>query len=212
MLATDGGCIPVMKALLDAGADVNLKGYADQTALTRAAMSRMSGIQSFELLLAHGADPTVADFRKKTVLMWLVDPQGGGGDSPASIKALIDAGAPVNAQDNLGQTAMMWIFDSGYMWLRQPQPLLKALVDNGGDVNLTDQDGATVMFDVLRYFEASDMGGQLDADVRTDWMTACVQILLNGRANPNVRNNAGKTALSFAGPDAELLKGMGFTQ
>ena len=72
MWASMNHSIPVAEALLHAGANVNLQTSDGETALITASYGRGDAIG---LLLAAGADPTIADRKNKTALMWLVDPQ-----------------------------------------------------------------------------------------------------------------------------------------
>jgi uncharacterized protein len=93
--------IPIMRALLDAGANINLQAVLGETVLILAASGR--GGESIELLLARGADPNLADRKKKTPLMWMVDTQFHRGvDTSLSIAPLVEAGARVNDRDAAG--------------------------------------------------------------------------------------------------------------
>jgi uncharacterized protein len=64
MTASMASVIPIMGALLDAGATVDLQAALGETALILAASGR--GGESIKLLLARGADPNLADREKKT--------------------------------------------------------------------------------------------------------------------------------------------------
>ena len=100
MSASMRSLIPIMRVLLEAGAQVNLHGALGETALILAASGR--GGESIEVLLAGGADPNRADRDKKTPLMWMVDPQfHRGSDTSASIGPLVHAGARINDRDSV---------------------------------------------------------------------------------------------------------------
>jgi len=204
MTASMHSFIDVMQVLLAAGANVNLQARLGETALIMAASAR--GGESIRLLLANGADPTIADRDKKTVLMWLVDIQFHRGGVPfESITPLVEAGAQINAQDAAGRTALMWAVQ-GDLGGRVRPKVLGALVQNGADVNLVGPNGETAMFGLVRY---------IDDVIDLDGGRSCIQVLLDAGADPNVRNHARRTPLGTIGPNSlatPLLKGLGFTE
>lgn len=206
MTASMHSAIPIMQALLDAGAEVNLQAQLGETALILAASAR--GGESIKLLLAHGADPNIADREQKTPLMWLVDTQFHRGvDTSASIKPLVEAGARINDRDTARQTALMWaVRGMGTSFDVRPTVLAK-LVEHGADVNATDSNDETAMFGLVRY---------IDDALALDGGPRCIQVLIDAGADRNALNKAGKTPLAVVSRNnplvIDMLRNIGFTE
>ena len=103
-LAASRGNVPLMRLLIEKGADVNrvcvCKGFLDARDWTPLQMAaRRSRTEVVDLLLARDADHRPANSRGATALHQAVE-----GDTPAIVRALIDKGADTQAKDNEGQT------------------------------------------------------------------------------------------------------------
>ena len=144
--------LPLIKKLLDAGADPNVvinstprarmrEGsprlvYA--TAIMRAAFS--GDIELVKLLLAHGADPHIISSDRETTLMAASGTGFINGyhrpRAPAErlevVKLLVDLGEDVNAADNYGITPLMVAANLGDL------NVVKYLVEKGADLNAHD--------------------------------------------------------------------------
>jgi hypothetical protein len=98
-LAVRGGHEKLVRLLLDAGADVNLRTEdRGATALVDAALGRLSGIM--ELLIKAGADVNARTSDGQSALIIAV-----GLDDTASAELLLKAGADPDADDSLGASA-----------------------------------------------------------------------------------------------------------
>lgn len=204
MTASMHSAIPIMRALLEAGARVNLQALLGETALILAASGR--GGESIKLLLARGADPNLADREKKTPLMWMVDTQFHRGvDTSGSVAPLVEAGARINDRDAAGRTVLMWAVMGLDSFDVRPTVLAK-LVKHGVDVSATDPSGETAMFGLVRY---------IDNVLDLENGRRCIQVLINAGADRNAVNNAGKTPLAVVDRNnplvRELLRSLGFT-
>lgn len=144
--------LPLIKKLLDAGADPNAlinstprarmrEGsprivYA--TALMRAALA--GDVELAKLLLAHGADPHIISKDRETTLMAACGTGFINGyhrqRTPAErldlVKLLIDFGEDVNAADNYGITPLMVAANLGNL------EIVKYLVSKGADLGAHD--------------------------------------------------------------------------
>jgi ankyrin repeat protein len=150
--------------LIERGANVNAVNRKGQAALLQAAQEGDADV--VEVLLKAGADLNKAD---------------DDGLAPLSVAAsariatmLIERGANVNATNKLGQTALLIAGRKGRAGV------VKALVQAGADVN------------------KADMGGQFPLTVAADerhW--SCVTLLArsNWHANVDALSRSGKTAL-----------------
>ena len=90
-------------------------------------------------------------------------------------KALIKAGADVNAKDNDDQTALMWAACYGHT------ACVDVLIKAGADVSAKVNDVLTALMWAARYGH-----------------TACVEVLIKAGADVNVKANDGWTALMRA--------------
>ena len=115
--------IKAIVALLDAGADPNIKRMDGNTALHWAAM-RGTAAAAIAVLLDAGADPNVKSKDGDTPLHWAAE----RGDT-AGLAALLAAGADPNVQDSLGITALHWAAQRGDI------AAIAALLDAGADPN-----------------------------------------------------------------------------
>jgi ankyrin repeat protein len=144
--------LPLIKKLLDAGANVNFvvnntprarmrdgsPRIVFATALMRAAFS--GDIELVKLLLAHGADPNIVSKDNETPLMAAAGtgfiPGYSKGRTPAErlevVKLLIELGQDVNAADNYGITALMVAANIGDV------PIIQYLIDKGADLGAYD--------------------------------------------------------------------------
>ena len=144
--------LPLIKKLLDAGADVNFvvnntprarmrdgsPRIVFATALMRAAFS--GDIELVKLLLAHGADPNVISKDSETTLMSACGtgfiPGYSKGRTPAErlevVKLLVELGQDVNAADDYGITALMVAGNIGDV------PIIQYLIDKGADLGAYD--------------------------------------------------------------------------
>lgn len=204
MTASMHSAISIMRTLLDAGATINLQAVLGETALILAASGR--GGESIKLLLAHGADPNLADREKKTPLMWMVDTQFHRGvDTSGSVAPLVEAGARINDRDAAGRTVLMWAVRGLDSFDVRPTVLAK-LVEHGADVNATDSNGETAMFGLVRY---------IDNVLDLENGRRCIQVLINAGADRNAVNTEGKTPLAVVDRNnplvIELLRSLGFT-
>ena len=205
MTASLHSAIPIMRALLDAEAGVNLQAVLGETALILAANG--PGGESIKLLLAYGADPNLADRDKKTPLMWMVDTQFHIGlDTSGSIAPLVEGGARINDRDAAGRTVLMWAVTGLDSFDVRPTVLAK-LVEHGADLSAADSSGETAMFGLVRYI---DNVSDLENGPR------CIKVLVDAGADRNAVNNAGKTPLAVVNRNnplvIELLRGLGFTE
>jgi ankyrin repeat protein len=140
--------IESIKALLNAGADVNSGGWLGLSPLMVAVTHEVVLIEVVKLLIDAGADVN-AHRDSYTVLMYaVVSTQKRWPTSPIPlfntqtteiVDLLIDAGADVNAQSKDGWTALM----VAARW-RTPE-FVQILIDAGADMNVRNNEGQTAL-------------------------------------------------------------------
>ncbi len=148
--AAQSGDVEIMRLLIENGANVNcVSPRVGETPLYHAAVS--DNVEAVRLLLAKGANPNTAlknltrviggstldmGISKQTPLMWAA-PTG----SPELIRAFIDAGANVNAQDIQGMSPLMLAVASE----NQDPAVVRLLLQSGADVNARSVRGETAL-------------------------------------------------------------------
>ena len=104
---------------------------------------------------------------------------GGSGQVTAEgVKACVEKGADPNASGNCGA----WMRPLAEAARNSDSKAIRALLKAGADPNAQDEDGDTALHDAARYGKAADK----------------LETLLEGGANPALRNNAGKLAWDYA--------------
>ena len=169
------GDAELVKALLDKGANPNLRNEYGAFALSEAVQQGSQPI--VDMLLSHKADANLGNVEGETALM--VAARSG---NLAAAQALLKAGAKVNAKENWGgQTAVMWAA------AQSQTEMLKLLIKNGADVNMQ---GAMRLWDrrTLSEPRPKDMNkGGLTALLYAsrEGCTDCVKILKDAGADFN---------------------------
>ncbi len=179
MMAVTGSSSSV-QALLDAGADPNIKNKAGKTALQIAQenVSKYYRNEIVKSLKKHGAkeekvDPNAKDKEGRTALMQAaLDPDGLD-----RLKECIAQKGDVNARDNKGCTALRLLFGQDGDINSRVSELLNAKAD----VNLGDSNDFTPLMVAACYKDTAKRRFR-------------VQRLINAKVNVNAAGKAGNTA------------------
>ncbi len=193
------GSSQAIKLLLDNGADVNMPANDGWTPLHSAAAGfspdnnnkllkpDAAGAQIVRMLLARGANASAATRDGWTPLTAavanaFVPYQGDPQDCPNRVKALLEAGADVNAADVNGRTPLHWAAWQGHTsGQRVTDALAAVLIAAGANVNAKDKLGRTP----LHY--AAEMGHD-----------AIVKALIAAGADAGARDLDGRTPADLA--------------
>ncbi len=124
------------------------------------------------------------------------------------VRALLDAGAEVNARSDYGRTALMWLDEDA------TEELVWDLIAAGAKINLKDKEGDTALILAASWSQPEVLRALLNAGARvnaknkegeTALMKAAsvgdlesVNLLINSGAEINRKNNSGETALTLA--------------
>jgi ankyrin repeat protein len=129
----------IVDLLLARGADPNAVDATGKAAIAYAAARGFALI--VRRLLAAGVDPKRADGNDLTALMWAAGHEDGVGARAALdvIALLLDAGAPIDAVDVRGRTALMIAAELGRA------EIAEALLARGADRTLTDKSGRSAL-------------------------------------------------------------------
>jgi ankyrin repeat protein len=128
------------------------------TPLMRAA--KQADVTLMRVLLDHGADASLSTKKGTTALMFAASRAGGfrgfgpRASEPDAVNAValcLERGAPINAVDETGQSALHLAVASG------PESMVKLLAEKGADLFLKDQRGRTPL-DVARGVGAGGRG------------------------------------------------------
>jgi hypothetical protein len=218
MAAAAAGNPDVVQTLLHAGARVNDRDAWGVTALIAGSTGELDSISYGEwaywprpeipddvvhrdavvrFLLEAGADPNARNKDGETALFSLEDD---------AVRELIAHKIDLNVRNNDGETALIETVS---------EDIAKLLVVAGADVNARDSKGRTALMEAAdrNYYakiRALTAAKNLQIDRRgRDGMTAfmiaasdaspeCVRALLEGHANPDLRDRLGRTALQIA--------------
>jgi len=199
-----------MTLLLKFGADVNAQDEDDMTPLLFASQSDSIG-DAAQLLLEHGASIHVRNKKGQTPLH-LASQQSNS----ISVKALLKAGADVDAWDNDNMTPLLLAFPSA-----MDGRVAQLLLEHGASVHVRNKNGQTplhlaasrwVFFDVgaLMLKLGADVNAQDNEDMtplhfvsRSDYRGRDAQVLLEHGARVHMQNKDGQTPLHLA--SEELL-------
>lgn len=117
------GNLSELKILIQKGADIYAKGYAEYTVLELAAL--YGNLNIVKYLVENGVDINAKDTDAGVLIAAVCD------GSMDLVKYLIDNGAEINAiTSKHGWTALMQAADSGHL------DIAKYLVENGADINI----------------------------------------------------------------------------
>ena len=188
-----------VKALLDAGAFVNIRDDSGNTPLLLAAKNRHWDV--VKTLLDAGSDPNICNQQDDSALKYAVlakntrilklllehhaDPQGCGNHALTlmaakngywdGLKLLVKFGAPVNVADDSDRGLLYLAAQSGHA------DVVNVLLDAGADVDAVAEDGSTPI---------------IIAAENNHWDV--VKLLISAGANLNVKGDWGKRLIHFA--------------
>lgn len=129
------GFLESVKILLDAGADVSIKGNDGTSAVIMLAYRKRKSSDDdkiLDLLISKGSDIDSQDNDGSTALSFAV-----ASDDKNLVKILLSRGASVDVKDNDGQTAIWNICQSNKHGIE----ILDMLLLKGADINALDNDG-----------------------------------------------------------------------
>ncbi|MCW3099071.1 MAG: hypothetical protein JWL77_4689 [Chthonomonadaceae bacterium] len=227
--------VPLIKALLDKGADVNARDEGRMTPLLAAVVNQHP--VTVRLLLDHGANVNIKDNGSDT----LSDNLDGTGkplgtwhhpgltalqhaddlDNLEMMRLLLEHGADANVRLPYGNTLLIQAAGSG------DSDKIRLLLPHGAKVDATDSDGSTALMHLARSaytgtmllllkqgadVNARDHEGETALMYSTDGVEddpATLQLLLKWGADAHLKNRAGKTALSIA-QDGNRFKSIHF--
>jgi ankyrin repeat protein len=132
IVAARSGRADSVKALLNAGAEIESKTSDGKTALLSSAAN--DDPEAARVLIDAGADVNAKDKDGKTPLIIASDE----GD-PETVKALLNAGARINERDNDGWSALMYAAST------RDEERVKALLNAGADVTLKNKEGRSAL-------------------------------------------------------------------
>jgi uncharacterized protein len=186
--AVYNGDVPEVRRLLKAGANVSAANNYGATAMTLAA--EVASTDILKLLLEVGADADSPNPEGQTALMAVART----GNLEAA-RLLLDRGATVDAKEKWGgQTALMWAS------ARRHPEMMALLISRGADVNARSIDR-----DYQRHVTAEGRPKNLDSGGFTPLLyaarencTACVDVLLEGRADVDLPDPDGVSPLLLA--------------
>jgi len=158
----------IVELLIKMGADVNKKGWADDTPLYIACKNGNKEIA--ELLIEQNANLNSKNDRGYTSLMITIEI---GHTEIAEL--LIDKGADINVRDLRKNSPLMLTLQLGY------EKLAKKLLDKGATINIKNNDGMTPLLWVLE-----------------KGFLKIVEFLLDKGAKIDVKNNNNETPLKIA--------------
>jgi uncharacterized protein len=173
--AAQAGKIAVAKLLIDRGAGLNARAVDGSTPLFYAAEADRAAM--VRLLLEKNADP---DIPGRKGLRPLAAAAYDG--SAESVELLIKRGADPNAVDDDGRSAMIYAAGRAYA------PIVELLISAGVDVNRRYAHGLTALMWAAGH----------DASAGVDDVEATIKTLIDHGADPNLRDDRGKTAADIA--------------
>ena len=168
--------VPILRALVEAGADLNLADHQGWTAWHYAIPGRV--LNDFhQALLDLGADVNRADHNGLTPLLLSTDFINS---DKRMLPFLLQAGADPKAVDKNGRSAVMLALSRNI----QPEPeLIEALLKAGADPSLPDATGQTPLIRVVT-------GEHITR--------SALELLLKNGADANGRDAAGNSPLHYA--------------
>lgn len=162
---------PFVKVLLEHGADIEMKHMKyGTTPLHTAILSWKPGIETIEILLAHGANINARDDTLRTPLFFAIRK-----DKTERLKFLLKNGADPNAQANDGETPLHSAMTEGDL------SIIELLINAGAKIKIKDNWGSTPLHRAVYY-------GKADA----------VKFLIEKGANPDAKDNKSKKPLDIA--------------
>jgi ankyrin repeat protein len=133
--AAFAGSDRIVEVLLGRGARPDMVDTTGKAAITYAAARGFAPI--VRRLLAAGVDPKRAYGNDLTALMWTAGHEDGVGARAVRdvVATLLDAGAPIDAVDNRGRTALMIAAEIGHA------TVVEDLLSRGADRTIADRSG-----------------------------------------------------------------------
>ena len=208
-VAAASGRLNCMKKLLDAGADVDVPGGNEQTALIQAAERGQD--KAVKFLLKEGAKVNSKDVHQKTALIYAAS-EGFF----KCVELLIQAGADPNEVPKYGPTTI--VAASQHLDRKTDESVdhgkcVKLLIGAGADVNTKDRDGRTALIfavdfardDVLKFLitagadihAANEQGNTPLFKAVEKFRTECTRLLISAGADVNATNEEGTTPLNI---------------
>ena len=184
--------MPVLKLLLEVGANANHRSSNGETVLTQLLRRRRAKRAPVEVLLKGGANPDTGGSYGDTPLMLAARQEQGLYRDELTFAQLADLliarGADIDARNDAGQTALMSAAKA------QLTDNVRALLQRGAAINASDKQGQTALmhaFDIHSYGTPSSGGTVVQVWPAQD----NVRLLLERGADVNARDKTGASTL-----------------
>ena len=152
MIAADRGWIELVRLLLEAGADPEVKNHMGRTALFEAAQGV---IVCIEPLLEYGADPNITDKKGNTAFAKIFDSTLENVTFDI-VRLMLKNGADVDSRDCDGHTPLMLCIKGNQIFPELRRKMVKLLLEHGADVHAKDDIGNTPMFYAWNTYSADE--------------------------------------------------------